>query len=260
MLTYWQFHALFLLPPLVVLAAATYRWRRASPVRPFAVAAVTVIALVYTTPWDNYLILEGVWYYGQGTVTAVIWAAPVEEYAFVVLQPILGALWLHHVSEAFDPPTDRVEVSGRARVVGLLAAGVIGLAGTAMLTTDATVYLGAILAWGAPVLALQWVVGWPYLWARRRLVAVAVGVPALFLSVADRIAIDQGIWTISGQFTTGLTVGGLPIEEGAFFLLTSVFVVQALVLYPWVLDRYRATIDRYRAPLDRYREVIGAWR
>jgi hypothetical protein len=266
--TYWQFHALFLGPPLIALGVATVLWRRErSPVRPLAVAIVTLLALGYTTPWDNYLILKGVWGYGEGAVAGVIWAAPVEEYTFILLQPLLGALWLHHVSGLFDPPTERVEVSGGARLAGLLAAAVVGAVGTAMLTVDATFYLGAILAWGAPVLALQWVVGWPYLWARRRLVAVAVGVPTLYLSAADRFAIAEGVWTLSERFTTGLTVAGLPIEEGAFFFLTTVFVVQALVLYPWVLDRHRRALDRYRGALDRYRgalgrysEVIAAWR
>jgi lycopene cyclase domain-containing protein len=107
-----------------------------------------------------------------------------------------------------------------------------------MLTVDATLYMGAILAWAAPVLALQWAVGWPYLWARRRLVGVAIAAPTLYLSVADRIAIENGIWTLSSQYTTGIGVAGLPVEEGAFFFLTTVFVVQGLVLYPWVIDRW----------------------
>jgi lycopene cyclase domain-containing protein len=99
--------------------------------------------------------------------------------------------------------------------------------------------MGAILAWGGPVLALQWAVGWPFLLACWRLVIVATLVPATYFATADRIAIDAGIWRISSDLTTGLTVGGLPIEEGAFFLVTTLFVVQGLVLYPWVIERWR---------------------
>jgi lycopene cyclase domain-containing protein len=92
--------------------------------------------------------------------------------------------------------------------------------------------------WAGPVFALQWGVGWRYLVAvRRRLVAI-VAAPVLYLSVIDRIAIGEGLWTISPAYSTGLTVGGLPIEEGAFFLCTTLFVVQALVLLRWVIARW----------------------
>jgi lycopene cyclase domain-containing protein len=88
------------------------------------------------------------------------------------------------------------------------------------------------------VLALQWGVGWRYLLAVRRRLAVMVAVPALYLSTIDRIAIEMGLWTISPMYSTGLFVGGLPIEEGAFFLVTSLFLAQALVLLRWVVVRW----------------------
>ena len=238
--TYTQFHALFVAPPLIALfAASVWRRKRDTLVRPLAVAIITVVALVYTTPWDNYLISRQVWGYGEGRVLATIWHAPVEEYAFIILQPLLGALWLRWVGGLFDEPAVEWPMPRRDWVVGALAALPIGVAGVAMLTVDATFYMGAILAWGAPVLAVQWAVGWRYLLARWRLVTVAVGVPAIYLSAVDRIAIEYGIWWLSDTYTTGLTVAGLPIEEGAFFLLTTVFVVQGLVLYPWVVDGWR---------------------
>jgi hypothetical protein len=34
-----------------------------------------------------------------------------------------------------------------------------------------------------------------------------------------------------------MSVAGLPVEEGAFFLITNLFVVQGLLLYSWVLRR-----------------------
>ncbi|MUV90028.1 lycopene cyclase domain-containing protein [Halapricum sp. CBA1109] len=237
--TYAQFHALFLVPPLFVLSAATLWGRRRSVISPLAVGIITVVALVYTTPWDNYLIIRGVWGYGEGAVTAVIWEAPIEEYAFILLQPLLGAMWLHLYSLTVERPPDDLVVTWRDRALGALAALPVLVVGLAMLTVDATFYMGAILAWGAPVLALQWAVGWKHLLARARLVAVGVVVPTLYLSVADRIAIENGIWFLSDRYTTGLTVAGLPIEEGAFFFITTLFVVQGLVLYPWVIERWR---------------------
>ncbi len=236
--TYAGFHALFLLPLLFVLTIVdVWTTRQRQLVYPLPVAAIVVVALAYTTPWDNLLILHGVWEYGDGTVVTHIWAAPVEEYLFIVIQPLIATLWLSLCGRLFDPPEKTVSVTVYDRALGIVVPLAIGIGGLALLTIDATLYIGSILAWSAPVLALQWAVGWPYLWARRRLVAVAIAVPTLYLAVADRIAIENGIWTLSSQYTTGISVGGLPIEEGAFFLLTTSFVVQGLVLYPWVLDR-----------------------
>jgi lycopene cyclase domain-containing protein len=239
-LTYPQFHAVFVLPVFVALAAATAvgRYGQRSVVRPFAVGMVTLIALVYTVPWDNYLIQRGVWWYGEGRVTVVFWNAPLSEYVFILAVPVLGALWLHHLSMVFPPPEETITVSPSQRLAGVLAAAVVGIVGAVFLLGGPTLYAGSILLWSAPVLGLQWAVGWPYLWARRWLVAAGIAGPSLYLSVIDRVAIESGAWQLSSELTTGVTVGGLPIEEGLFFLLTSTFIVQALVLYPWVLSRW----------------------
>jgi lycopene cyclase domain-containing protein len=239
-LTYPQFHAVFVFPVFAALAAATVvgRYGKRSVVRPFAVAAVTVIALVYTIPWDNYLIQRGVWWYGEGRVTTVLWNAPLSEYVFILVVPVLGALWLHHLSMVFTAPERVVTVSRGQRVAGVLAAAVVGAVGVVFLLGGRTLYVGSILTWSAPVLGLQWAVGWPYLWARRWFVGAGIAAPTLYLSAIDRVAIESGAWQLSSELTTGVTVGGLPVEEGLFFLVTSTFVVQGLVLYPWVLSRW----------------------
>jgi hypothetical protein len=63
-------------------------------------------------------------------------------------------------------------------------------------------------------------------------------VPTLYLCVTDRIAIEYGIWILSEQYTTGIFVAGLPVEEAAFFFVTNLFVVQGLVLYRLVTARW----------------------
>ncbi|SEW20206.1 lycopene cyclase domain-containing protein [Halobacterium jilantaiense] len=234
--TYVAFLAAFVLPPLAVLAALRVaRWdgdyRRLG-----GIGVLVVLAMVYTTPWDNYLVARGVWWYGDGTVAASLWHAPVEEYIFVAAQTLLTGLWVQSLPVRDDPdflPTRRDAAAG------LLAGVLVAAVGVAFLARDATFYLGAILAWAAPVLALQWAVGWRYLWARRRLYGVAVAVPTLYLSTIDQWAIADGIWVLADQYTTGLSVLGLPVEEGAFFLVTNVFVTQGLVLYAWVVARWR---------------------
>lgn len=240
-LTYPQFHVVFVLPALAALLilAVVDENRDEQLAKPLPVAVVTLIALVYTIPWDNYLIHRDVWWYGEGRVAAVIWNAPVSEYLFILLVPPLGALWLDQFATRFQKPTYQGQITLTQRLTGAVCGAVICGAGVVFFFNEATLYLGSILAWSGPVLALQWGVGWPYLWARRRLVGGAILVPTLYLSVVDRIAIGDKIWQISSEKTTGLTLGGLPIEEGLFFFVTSTFIVQGLVLYPWVRDRWR---------------------
>jgi lycopene cyclase domain-containing protein len=262
-LTYLQFHIAFLIPAVMLMIATAFVSRAQLPDAVpqlgsgrtywIGVAIITVVALVYTTPWDNYLIARGVWWYGDGSTVATIGYAPVGEYLFILVQPWLTALWLSHLSLPGSWPDTGRALRWRPRLAALGAATLVGLVGWRLLGTSATFYLGAILAWAAPVLALQWGVGAPQLWARKRLVTIGVAVPTTYLCVADRIAIELGIWVLAEEYTTGLTVAGLPVEEALFFLVTNIFVVQGLVLYRWVLDRRAdssvATL-RLRAPDD----------
>jgi lycopene cyclase domain-containing protein len=234
LVTYLDFHLFFIGPPfLALLFVARTRLESRRRIEWAGVGLIVLIALAYTAPWDNYLIARGVWKYGPGSVTRTIWLAPVEEYLFIVLQPIVAGLWLY----SLRPVTATVPITNRDRAIGGLAGVLVGAVGAALLLESATFYMGAILAWAGPVLALQWGFGWPYLWRVRRRLAVGTAVPTAYFAAADRIAIDAGIWVLSGRYTTGLTVAGLPIEEGAFFLITNLFVVQGLLLYAWILRR-----------------------
>jgi lycopene cyclase domain-containing protein len=255
--TYLQFHAALIAPAVAVTVVftAVNRTRTGDTAvwRPGAgrtywsgVALVTAIALAYTVPWDNHLIARGVWSYGTGATLATLGHAPVGEYLFIAVQPGLTALWLSNLSLSTVWPA--VERPVRTRAAAVAVAVGVGAGGWQLFGTDATFYLGAILAWAAPVLALQWAVGAPQLLARRRLVALGTLVPAAYLSVADRVAIEYGIWTLSDRYTTGIELAGLPVEEALFFLVTNLFVVQGLVLYRWVLDNRTVTAPRIDDP------------
>lgn len=229
-MSYLGFHFLFILPPIVLLALRQ-RPLTTDRGRWLHLLAVLLLALVYTTPWDNYLVWRGVWWYGEDRVMGTIGYVPVEEYMFFILQPILTGLWLYAL---IDPTgADSVVRGGgrRARVAGTALYFLIALAGALLLTTQPGTYMGLILAWAAPVLALQWAYAGHEISARGRTFALAVAVPTLYLWIADAIAIHLGIWRISPEYTLGVEVGPLPIEEATFFLVTNLLVVQGIMLF-----------------------------
>lgn len=238
-LPYLGFHLLFVLPPLAVLAWARpdYPPERARRAR-VGLALMVTAAFLYTTPWDTFLVAQGVWRYGEGAVTVRLGAAPLGEYLFFVLQPVLTGLWLHVYG--FDPGFEPGDWRRRPRLLGAGAfLALTGLGAGLVLAVPQGYYLGTVLAWAAPPLALQWAVGGGYLARTWRTWSVAVAVPTLYLWFADRVAIGLGIWTLSGAHTTGLALLGLPVEEATFFLLTNLLVVSGIVLFEWVIDWWR---------------------
>ncbi len=254
-MTYLAFHLCFILPPILLLLFVPPRpLTGASRWAVVALPAMALLAVVYTTPWDNHLVRIGVWGYGADRVMGTIGYVPIEEYALFVLQPVLTGLWLYRVSAGRT--WSRLE-RGPLRPRLIVAAGLIAVAvvAAALLLWQSTTYLGLILAWSLPVLALQWGWGGDIFARSGRVMAVAVAVPTLYLWVADRIAIGLGVWEISSRYTTGITLFGLPVEEAVFFLATNIMVVQGLVAILWlsgrVLIHRRASLGEKRLPASR---------
>lgn len=244
-MTYLQFHLLFIVPPILLLAAGLRRARPAMGARGlWPIPAVMAIAFLYTTPWDNYLVWREVWWYGPDRVLGTIGWVPVEEYLFFLLQPVLTGLFtLHLVARRREaagvgpgtipglrleaPPGNPTRVRGAG---GIFWFGLAALGGW-LLTFESGVYMGLILAWACPVLGLMWLYMGHQLWRWIHVIGLAVGVPTLWLWIADTIAIRQGIWTISPAFTLGPAPFGLPVEEAVFFLLTNVLCVLGVLLF-----------------------------
>ena len=233
-MTYLQFLLVFVLPPLLALYRPWGAWRRVPRVRTAALA-LPFSALLYTTPWDNLLVALGIWSYGPDRVVGTIGWVPIEEYLFFLLQPLLVLGWLLTVrlDEAQAQPADH-RTSQRAVVAAL---ALVGIAGAVMIAYPTTRYLGLILAWAAPVLALLWAFTGDVVRQRTRRYAVAVLAPTVYLWLADGVAIRLGIWRIAEPTTTGLAVLGLPVEEMTFFLCTTLLCVHGALLFlePWRL-------------------------
>ncbi len=87
-MTYLEFLFIFLGGPI---ALSLVVWRRTAQYVPWIVlAALALMALLYTGPWDNAIIAAGVWTYPTRRVLGpAIGLVPIEEYAFYVLQVLL---------------------------------------------------------------------------------------------------------------------------------------------------------------------------
>ncbi|HEX9950876.1 MAG TPA: lycopene cyclase domain-containing protein [Rubricoccaceae bacterium] len=234
-MTYLQFHLVLTLPVLVALALAQRRPVAGVGARTSlgTLAAVVGLAVVYTTPWDNYLVYRGVWTYPPDAVVATIGYVPVEEYAFFVIQTVIAGLFYFMIRgrgmlQAAPAPMPR---SFRAGVVAAFLALTAG--GIALLfhPSDHALYMGLILAWAPPVMAGMAAVGASKIWAERYRVGFAITVISVYLWIVDRIAIGVGIWDIADAYRLHLDPLGLPLEEAVFFVATTTLCVFGLALF-----------------------------
>jgi len=231
-MSYRSFHLVFLGPPILLMVAFHRRPRRMEgDLRvDLAIPIVCLIALTYTTPWDNYLVAQEVWWYGANRVMGTIGYVPIEEYMFFVLQPILTGLFLYQYLHRVSPSPSTYS-SSASWVGAAIFAGITGLGAFLLMDGHAsTLYLGLILVWAPPILAGMWLYDGETLWALRSSVFVTTALPTAYLWVADAVAIHSKIWTIAPEYTVGASVLGLPLEEALFFLFTNLLVVQGILL------------------------------
>jgi lycopene cyclase domain-containing protein len=203
-----------------------------------AVGLISIMAVLYTTPWDNYLIYRGVWSYNLTRISQSlrIGFVPLEEYCFFILQPVLTGLYLLFFSNRYRAETqDWFKPAARhwlPRAVGGLIGAVLGLLGiVAIYQGGHWTYFGLIFAWASPVLCFHWLYGGDHLWRARRVFLASLVSATIYLWVVDRIALEWKIWSISPALSSGWDLLGLPAEEAAFFFVTNMFVIQGLLLF-----------------------------
>lgn len=232
-MSYLTFLTMFILSPILLLAlthplplGGVPNWRSR-----YSLPLICIIAFLYTIPWDNYLVYRGVWGYGTDRVLGTVGYVPLEEYAFFILQPLLTGLFLTQLLSRTEAHNSGSISS--VRRTGVLLYLVLTACGVLLLTFAPSrgLYMGLILVWAGPVLAATWYVGAPLIWTYRRTFLWGTAAPTLYLWVADRLALESGIWYIAEEFSLGLHIFGLPLEEAAFFLMTNLLVNQGLFLF-----------------------------
>ena len=255
-MTYLGFLALFVWTPLVLIIAVAVARIRVDGARspqwiigPRVVVLLAVISVLWTTPWDNWIIGRGVWSYHGDRLIGTVFRVPVEEYLFMVSQTLLVGLWTLCVFSlnAAKPhliarPVPESPQTGHRRIRSALVWLGVALAGSSLAAHyDHWVYLGSLLLWFGPVFALQRAVCADELrqWRIPRALSL---LPVALLWIADFIGIKEGIWSFSNTYTLGLRLNELPVEDALFFLVTSLLLVDGLLLslHPAVGDKLSA--------------------
>jgi lycopene beta-cyclase len=248
-MTYFGFLLLFVGIPAGLLLA----WQLFSGRRPphwhnqgagRAILLHCLIAVLYTTPWDNYLVASGVWWYDAGAVSGIVlgWV-PLEEYVFFVAQTALAGLWLLFLLARLPPPHAQRPHLPSLRRLSVVAGASLWLAALLLLLSgwQPGRYLALELVWALPPITLQWAYGADILWRYRRPVLAAIASLTVYLSAADTLAISAGVWTINPAQSLPILLGGaLPLEEFLFFLLTNSLVVSGVTLLLAPASRARA--------------------
>jgi lycopene cyclase domain-containing protein len=244
-MTYFTFLFIFLCLPILFLSIVAYRDARRGLRLPdsrqgflFGAALLLhiLVAVAYTTPWDNYLVATGVWYYNPELVTGIrIGWVPIEEYAFFVLQTIMTGLLLLALSRRL--PAERLEEHPSGWITRFLPVILLGSLWVWVLLRFASgwesgTYFSLIVLWALPPIMLQFAFGGDTLWRERKLVGSTLLLATLYLSITDSLAIGSGVWTIApGQSFQIFLAEVLPLEELLFFLVTNCLIVFGITLF-----------------------------
>lgn len=243
-MTYFGVLFTFILPPLLLLAIFVPRdlWSRLIHRQPISremlipywiILAHVILALVYTTPWDNYLVATGVWWYDPELVTGItLGYVPIEEYTFFVVQTLMTGLWTLAVVRMLVKSHSPMRQSPGLRWASSLLVTALWVISTILLFAgwEAGTYLTLILSWALIPVFIQVAFGADILRAHWRELAITILSSTLYLWLVDAIAIRSGTWVIDPQQTTGLALGGLPVEEMLFFFMTNLIIAFGVVL------------------------------
>jgi len=242
-MTYFGFLLRFLLIPILVFLVITL-WdnKRGKPISGFrngkavwtAIGIHVLLAVIYTTPWDNYLVATDVWYYNPDLVTGIVFGyVPVEEYTFFVVETVLAGLWWWFLARRLSPPTNEFKPNKRLVQISSGALILVWMVSTYLFFfgNETWTYLSIILFWALPAILPQLLFGADILWHYRKLVFWAIVVPGTYLSLMDIVALRDTTWSISKSQTTGMLFFGiLPLEEVVFFFITNVLITFGMTL------------------------------
>lgn len=242
-MTYFGFLLRFLVLPILVFLAITWWDNKNNKPTPgfqngravwIGILVHILLAVVYTTPWDNYLVATGVWYYNPDLVTGIVFGyVPIEEYTFFILETILSGLWWWFLARRLTPSTQEFKPNKILVYVSTCVLVILWIIFTVLFFSDnqPITYLSITLFWALPAIFPQLLYGADILWHHRKLVLLGILVPGTYLSLMDIFALTDTTWSIAKDQTTGILFFGiLPLEEVVFFFITNILIIFGMTL------------------------------
>ena len=184
-----------------------------------------IIAVLYTVPWDNYLIKNGIWYYDEKLITGTIFLIPIGEYLFILLQTTLICLIISPATFRYNKNTC-FKYSSKGLYIGLLFI----LIGVILILFTKSFYLSLILLWASVPFTVQLSVGFNVLKDNIWVISKYCFLFTFYFSIIDSYALGN-IWFIAERTSLGINIGNIPIEEIIFFCCTSLFVLNGMCLW-----------------------------
>lgn len=245
MLTYLQVHLFYTLPPTIFLWLIYRPFMTAFD--KFKITVLCVIAVIYTTPWDNYIVFHKAWWYRNDAIIGTIGYVPIEEYFFFVIQTFCTAVftslmtrWLQHAKYLRPPsPFKRLCV---CYIIITATAPLVFLSWKHAIPATKTFYIGALLWWSLPVLMYLWYVCGVFVVNRIFTFLMCICVPSIYFCWVDLIALRADVWHINEETSLEIFfIADLPVEEILFFFISNTIVVTA----SFGFDRANVIIDTH---------------
>lgn len=244
MLTYIGFHLRYTFPVIGLLAVLTRPFINRKEI--FKIVFISIMALTYTTPWDNYMIYNKAWTFPPERVIAYIGYVPIEEYMFFVIQTVLSSLWAL-LCVRWSTPCLNFNYNQKSylliRWVPIIFLSIVTVVGYVIAVPGKdTFYLGCVFWWVCPVIMFLWYGTGNYFVKKIMPSSFAIIVSTLYLSWIDKIALKAKVWQINE--TTSLQISmveDLPFEEAFFFLVSNFLVILAVLTF----DKSCGMIETY---------------
>lgn len=245
MLTYMQVHLYYTLPPTIILYLL---------IRPLItsfdrikILTLCILAVIYTTPWDNYIIYHKAWWYRKDAVLGTIGYVPIEEYMFFIIQTIFTSLWTICCSRwtlnslyLRSSQSLKFQLMKYVGIVSMVIAILWGWFNA--IPSTKSFYLCSIVWWSLLIVVILWYIASSYIVQRYRQLLFCVVFPSLYLCYVDLVALRARVWHINERTSLEVfVVHELPLEEVIFFFITNFVVVMGAAGF----DKSKAIIDTY---------------
>lgn len=203
---------------------------------------LSIIALVYTTPWDNYLVAHRIWYYDPQKILGIIFGyVPIEEYSFFILETVLVSLFIVIVinlriitfPESYSITFSKNKLT---LLIGLLLIWLFSLLG--FVTGNGPLrYMNLLLIWALPPIMIQITIGWEIIEYNKKAILTLIVLLSSYLALTDFLAIYDGIWKINSNYTIGIVFIVLPLEEILFFFVTVILTTFGFILTYYFIEK-----------------------